>query len=184
MKKNLIFIIIFLALLGIVFAVFKNGSIGKNDNISTSEKKPTTIIDSFQKCADAKYPIQESYPQRCMLPDGTVFIEELPEQSDGIFITAPQVNTLIKSPLEIKGHAVGQWFFEAIFLAELVDEQGKVLATSILTAEGEWMTKDLVPFYGTLEFDEADARGELIFKSANPSGIQENQKIFSVPVRY
>lgn len=31
-------------------------------------------IDSYQKCADAGYPIQESFPTRCVTPDGKSFV--------------------------------------------------------------------------------------------------------------
>lgn len=30
-------------------------------------------ISSFEECAAAEYPIQESFPERCITPDGKVF---------------------------------------------------------------------------------------------------------------
>lgn len=36
-------------------------------------------VDSFQKCKDGGYPIQESYPERCSVPGGKTFTN--PDQS-------------------------------------------------------------------------------------------------------
>ena len=35
-------------------------------------------IDSFQSCAQAGYPVLESYPRQCRTPDGRNFMEEVP----------------------------------------------------------------------------------------------------------
>lgn len=34
-------------------------------------------ITNFEQCADAGYPIQESYPARCVTPDGQAFTQPL-----------------------------------------------------------------------------------------------------------
>jgi len=35
-----------------------------------------TNIDSFEDCAAAGYPIQESFPERCVTPDGQSFTKQ------------------------------------------------------------------------------------------------------------
>jgi hypothetical protein len=35
--------------------------------------KPQSQINSFQDCANAGYPIQESFPERCSVPGGATF---------------------------------------------------------------------------------------------------------------
>lgn len=140
-------------------------------------------VNSFDSCVLAEYPVQESYPRRCTLPDGSSYIEDVGNIEYDMVLTTPRPNDIISSPIKIQGEAVGPWFFEASFTAELVDADGKSLGTAVLTAESEWMTKDLVPFSGDLTFDAISGEGELILKSANPSGIPESQKIFSIPVR-
>lgn len=42
-------------------------------------------IDSFEKCQAAGYPVQESYPARCTVPNGKSFTEEIisPNKPDG-----------------------------------------------------------------------------------------------------
>jgi len=185
MRKIVVPVIVTSILLGLIVAFLKLEDIRTaGEKILNTDKKEEVVIDSFDECVKAKYPVQESYPRRCVLPSGTAFTEEIGELDYDIILEVPRPNTLIESPLEIKGEAAGPWFFEASFTAELVDNHGEVLATAILTTEAEWMTEKLVPFYGTLEFEQVNTTGELIFKSANPSGLSENQKIFSIPVSF
>lgn len=187
MKKTITPIVVVLILIGLVVAFLQLENIRTAGSriINIIERKDEIIVNSFDSCVLANYPIQESYPRRCTLPDGTVFTEEVGEIEYDIILKTPRPNSALNSPVEITGEAVGTWFFEASFTADLVDPEGEVIATTILAAEGEWMTEELVPFEGELEFDNAlDGEGELILKSANPSGLPENQKIFSIPVKF
>lgn len=102
---------------------------------------------------------------------------------DLIRVAKPQAGTEISSPLEIRGEARGNWFFEASFPVRLVDENGKELASGIAEAEGEWMTEKFVPFKATLVFDRKEARsGKLILLKANASDLEELDDSFAVPV--
>ncbi len=38
-------------------------------------------IKSFEDCVQAGYPVMESYPRQCRLPDGTTFVEKLSDSS-------------------------------------------------------------------------------------------------------
>ena len=74
LSKNLL-VILSLAILvasGIYFAVS-----GK----FTGEPAPTPRpdINSFEECAAAGYPIMESYPERCAMPDGRTFVRQISE---------------------------------------------------------------------------------------------------------
>jgi len=105
--------------------------------------------------------------------------------SENIRVFSPKPNEEISSPVEISGEAIGPWYFEADFPIELVDENGKSLAEGFVTAQGEWMTEDFVPFNGTLEFDPDEAKsGKLIFRKDNPSDLPELDEEFIVPVRF
>lgn len=44
--------------------------------ISMSQSPSQAVISSFQECADAGYPIMESYPEQCRTPDGRTFVNE------------------------------------------------------------------------------------------------------------
>jgi len=38
---------------------------------------PVQSITNFEECKAAGYPIQESYPPRCQLPDGRTFTQDI-----------------------------------------------------------------------------------------------------------
>ena len=108
-----------------------------------------------------------------------------PGEKEGILVSSPKRNETIKSPLIIEGEAKGFWFFEAQFTAELYDAKGNFLGRAILTAQKNWMSEDFVPFEGNLIFTQPQSpTGVLRLLSDNPSGLEENQKVFEVPVQF
>lgn len=95
--------------------------------------------------------------------------------NDLLKVQTPQESQMVSSPLQLKGEARGYWFFEANAPVELLNEDFQPIAKNTITAKGEWMTEDYVPFKGTLEFPPpSTSRGYLIFHKANPSGLEEN----------
>jgi hypothetical protein len=113
-------------------------------------------------------------------------------KADLITLTAPVPNSVVASPLSITGQARGNWFFEASFPVYLTNWDGLIIAEGYATAEGEWMTTEFVPFTATLEFvtpyaegnPDFMARGSLILKKDNPSGLTENDDALEIPVRF
>jgi hypothetical protein len=102
---------------------------------------------------------------------------------DLIRVEAPLPNLDIESPYTVKGEAVGYWYFEGSFPVKLYDANDNLLAEGAAEAQGSWMTEDFVPFELTLTFDAPDdERGELVFQRANPSGLAENEREYSLPV--
>ena len=102
---------------------------------------------------------------------------------DLIKIISPQPNTIIKSPLVIRGEARGFWYFEASFPVKLLDANGHELAVKPVQARGEWMTENLVPFEAELNFTApAGECGTLVFERDNPSGLPENAAEVRIPV--
>lgn len=86
----------------------------------------------------------------------------LEELSDGAEVT---------SPLEISGSASGLWYFEGDFPIELVGENDQVIAQSYVSAQGDWMTEEQVPFTGTIEFDVSEpTNATLVLLEDDPSG--------------
>jgi hypothetical protein len=103
--------------------------------------------------------------------------------SDEVSVTKPQPNQTVNSPLIVEGQARGNWFFEASFPIELVDDQGKILGQSFVQAQSDWMTADFVPFKGELNYQlAATTTGRLILKNDNPSGLPEKDKKIELPV--
>jgi Immunoglobulin-like domain of bacterial spore germination len=102
-------------------------------------------------------------------------------KADMIKVMSPLPMSTVTSPFVFSGEARGNWFFEASAPVTLVNWDGLIIAEGFVTADGEWMTTDFVPFSGTLEFEspykEGDPdfmkRGALIFKKDNPSGLPE-----------
>lgn len=81
----------------------------------------------------------------------------------------------VTSPLALRGEARGTWFFEGSFPVSLVDANGIPIANGSVTATGEWMTEDFVPFEGTLQFEVAEPTpATLVLERDNPSGLPEH----------
>ena len=97
----------------------------------------------------------------------------------------PQPDQTITSPITISGQAPGMWYFEGQFPVKLLDATGKTIITSTAIAQGEWMTDDPVPFTAELTFSQPETTtGTLVLQNDNPSGLPENQKEFTVSVRF
>jgi len=110
--------------------------------------------------------------------------EQSPTQNVTIKVEEPLQSSVVKSPLRISGEAKG-WYFEAVFPAKLVDENGKVLATGNVQAQDDWMTDSFVPFMATLTFNPGNAtKGTLILQKNNPSGQKEKDESISIPVSF
>lgn len=104
---------------------------------------------------------------------------------DMIMIDYPKVDSIIQSPIDVSGSARGSWFFEASAPVVIVDGDGNVLGAKYITANGEWMTTDFVPFTGSIDFMESKtAIGKVIFQKDNPSGLPEYDLSYEVPVRF
>jgi len=105
-------------------------------------------------------------------------------RKDFIVVESPAPGAVIESPLSIRGRARGNWFFEGDFPIVLEDRQGNVVANGFVVAQGKWMTKEFVPFSGTLSFTRPDQgdRGALILKKDNPSENRELDDAMEIPV--
>lgn len=164
-------------------------------------------ITSFDECAEAGYSIFETSPEQCRTPDGRTFVRPTStpvvatttatstatssivhfpsDNRDRIRVINVSANQQITSPLTIEGEARGSWYFEASFPVELLDGNGKRLAILPAQAIGEWMTAEFVPFSITLTFAKpTTATGTLILRNDNPSGLPENERYISIPVRF
>lgn len=121
----------------------------------------------------------------------TVFfsvVENVKEKETGleILLENPLRETVIGSPLEIKGKARGTWFFEGDFPVMLTDWDGKIISEGYVTAKGNWMTEEFVQFEGILEFEKPSFgdRGTLILQKDNPSDIPEFDDALEIPIYF
>lgn len=150
----------------------------------------TTTVLSFEDCASAGYLIMESHPRQCRAPDGRTYAEELPEKAtytsaseDLIVVEHPVPGAVTGKRVVVNGRARGTWFFEASFPVELLDKDGRNIATGIAQAEGEWMTENFVPYRVTLEAPSSYVgRATLVLHKDNPSGLSEHDASVSIPI--
>lgn len=113
------------------------------------------------------------------------FISSRNQNNAMIRVATPTADAFITSPLVISGQARGNWYFEASFPAELIDANGKQLFIGPVQAQGEWMTKEFVPFNSEIIFAQPEtANGTLILRKDNPSGLPENDAEVRIPVRF
>lgn len=107
-----------------------------------------------------------------------------------IRIEYPKPGDVIKSPLVVRGEARGNWYFEADFPITLTNWDGKIIADSYATAQGEWMTTEFVPFEGKIEFKNPSSKqdftknGYLIFHNNNASGEAHLNRAIEIPIRF
>ena len=163
MKKNIVFFLIILALALALAAIL----------IILRGDEDTWL------CQDGQW-IKHGNPSA---PQPT---EICKSKTASIYVTKPQSNEIVSSPLEIEGEARGNWFFEGQFPIQLIGETDHdLIAQGIARAQGEWTTNDFVPFKATLEFAQPKATiGTLILEKDNPSGLPANAGHIKIPVRF
>ena len=175
-------------LLGLIVLLLVGGVVYKILPMTGDPGGPS-IITSFSECANAGYPIMESYPRQCRTPGGKTFIEEIETKNDKsnlIRVSNPKPNQEITSPLIITGEARGTWYFEASFPIVLVDWDGLIIAEGHAEAQSEWMTEEFVPFKATVTFKAPTYKnyGTLILQKDNPSGLPEHDDAIEIPVLF
>jgi hypothetical protein len=103
-----------------------------------------------------------------------------------VSVSNPIANQTINSPASIKGRAPGYWFFEATAPVSVVNWDGLIIGEGFVTAEGDWMTTELVPFDGQVSFESSDDTpsnwGWVILRRQNASGLPENDAAVEIPV--
>lgn len=132
----------------------------------------------------ATTPVSTSTPQK---PIEQVPVTQVPDTtsplSKQVTITSPLPNTSVGGRFEVKGSAPGNWFFEASFPIQVRDKSGTVVARTHASAQGEWMTTDIVQFTSTINI-EGNFKGPatLILMRDNPSGLPENDDSVEIPI--
>lgn len=108
-----------------------------------------------------------------------------PITKENIKVFSVEPEKEISSPVLVEGEAIGTWFFEGDFLIKIIDDQENVLGISYAQAQGEWMTEELVPFKGIIDFKIGEnTKGFLILSKDNPSNDPELDEEMRIPVNF
>lgn len=180
MKKALIPLALIIVAVGLILAFSRYENVNP-DTVVPATDQPVSLenIRSFEDCAAAGYPVMESSPRQCRLPDGRLYAEELPApdpeyrnaSANDIRVTNPFPGAVTGKQFTVMGEARGPWFFEASFPVEVLDKDGRVLATGIAQAQGDWMTTEFVKFSAPISVPQSYiGPATLVLKKDNPSG--------------
>jgi len=129
-------------------------------------------------------------PQQKPTPQPTVssapnLIEYSSPKGEIIKILTPQKDTLVNSPISLKGQVRGTWSFEGSFPVVVLDANGKELVNSFATLNGDWMTTEYVPFTANLIFSKPEtATGKIILKKDNPSDNRALDDQLEITVKF
>ena len=182
-----------LAALASYFISSQSNESGLNDNTAG---EIVCTMDAFE-CPDGTYVGRTGPNCEFFCPGAEVQVPldvqiEIDSRADLVKVSSPAPNDVLASPHLVRGQARGSWFYEASFPVILVDWNGKIIAESIATAGGDWLTEDFVNFSTVLVFEnpynpddpEFMKRGTLIFKKDNPSGLPEHDDALEIPIRF
>ena len=182
----------------LIFIIVITGFLGyflNNKDQVNPEEKVVCSMDVLM-CPDGSYVGRTGLNCEFVCPDLPEVADDIKAQieakSDLIKVTQPVPNAVINSPLEIKGLARGNWYFEASFPVVLTDWDGLVIAKGVATAQGDWMTEDFVPFTISMDFvspykagdPDFMKNGSLILQKDNPSGLSENEDALEIPIKF
>lgn len=161
----------------------------------SGEEQVSCTLDAMQ-CPDGSYVGRTGQNCEFVCPPSLTTQDDWLNNPDSmkeqIRVDRPYPTEKITSPLQLSGQAVGSWFFEASAPVVLVNWDGLIIAEGYITARGDWMTTEFVPFSGTLEFvspylagdPEFMSLGAIIFKKDNPSGLSEHDNAMEIPILF
>jgi len=91
----------------------------------------------------------------------------------------------VANPVKVTGEA-RLWYFEASFPVELYDAESRLIGSGPAQAKADWMTEDWVPFEAQFAFPDQPngARGKLVLRKDNPSGLPEHDDSVEIPVTF
>ena len=199
MTTRVLYIVIgFAILLGLVATLLQYGRPAPEPVVPepvATTTEPVACDADAMKCADGVFVGRTGPNCEFVCPAPTVPLDvqkEIDKKANIIKVVSPAAMSVVTSPLSLKGQARGNWYFEASAPVSLVNWDGLIIANGFITADGEWMTSEFVPFTGSLPFispyKEGDPdfmkRGTLIFKKDNPSGLPENDDALEIPVLF
>ncbi|MFA6272312.1 MAG: GerMN domain-containing protein [Patescibacteria group bacterium] len=163
MKKNYLLIIvgILTIIIGVMaFFLMKDNEVNSNNSLNSNQQQNTntTINTNYNSNSSTQSDIQ---------------------------VTQPLPGETISSPLTVTGSAKGNWFFEAVFPIQIVDEDNNQIGFGNAEAIGDWQTENFVNFTAQLTFTKSTVTsGFIVLQNANPSGLKELEKELRIPISF
>ncbi len=103
--------------------------------------------------------------------------------ADLIKVSLPFPGAVTGKEFSVTGTARGTWYFEASFPIQVLDKDGKILASTPAHAEGEWMTENFVSFKADIVIPQTYAGpATVVLQKDNPSGLPEHDASMSFPI--
>lgn len=154
-----------------------------------TETVTITKVNSFEECSLAGFPIQESYPRRCISSDGKVFSEYIGnriEKQDLIVVDSPLPNQTISNTFEVTGKARGFWFFEGEISGRVLDQNKKNISSFAIMTEEKWMTEEFVGFNKIINLGTTTLpqKGFIEIIKNNQSDMREKDDSLIIPISF
>ncbi len=109
-----------------------------------------------------------------------------PNPKSEVVITSPLANSIVKSPLIVRGTVPAGWMFEGSLPIKLLDDNKNLIVQGIAQEKvpGSWQSGDPIDFESEIKFTTTARSGFLVIEKDNPSGLPENAKSFSFEVLF
>lgn len=152
MSKNIKLIAIFVVLLIAGVIVWKYQKISKIQKIK-----------SFEECAQAGYPIMESYPEQCRTPNGRTFTKQISQPKTTLNEeTIEEIGLSFKYPNDL------------IFRKEIADDGDRIRTVGFFLTKGSENNPEYQLYGLYQQFKDATVQDlELSKKEMDPSTIKE-----------
>lgn len=173
MKKNKIIISIFIliGIISIVLFVF----LKKENKEQVAPQPEYSVVATDTPAA--------FMPSQKVAADDKTSVKYKNASDDLVKVSYPLILGVTNREFEIKGKARGQWFFESSARVKILNNTGKPIYEGTVTATGDALTKDYVPFIGKVKVPEGySGMATLVLLNDNPSGLPENESTVSFPI--
>ena len=117
---------------------------------------------------------------RCLIPE----TDDMCPRVDQPQVITPVANSIIRSPLTIKGRLPSSWMFEGVFPIKLLDSKSNLIlqGQGREVIPGSWQSDAFIEFTAVLTFKTNDTKGFLVLVKDNPSGLPENDASLTIPI--
>ncbi len=195
MLKAIYFFLIVAIMTGIVGVLYTRFNNESSTIVPDTDEAVMCTMDAMQ-CPDGSFVGRTAPKCEFVCPPAPAIPADvqasLDAKADLIVVESLMPGSVVTNGMTVTGKARGNWFFEASFPVSIVNWDGRIIAQSIATANGEWMTTEFVPFAATLNFEspykEGDPdfmkRGAIIIQKDNPSGLPENDDAIEIPITF